>query len=287
MKTMQKLFARAFPAIAILALLSAAFVANSEAQTQVGTSPLQQAMGVPWQVGGSWTFTSASTPTTGFNLRSISFYRVLYTPSTGFAGTCAISIDSAASVNSAGALASPVIGGVLSAATIGSCATPNGYVTTIAVAPTNFGQITPTITGAGSVTVTLLGYTDNPAAGGSIGGAVAVTNFPATQPVSGTVTSNAGTGNFNTQPSGFGAVLSGQQAVTASAVALPSNAAHGICVKALTANAIDIYVGPSGITISTGYQLSPGDFMCFQASNSNLISVIASATGASISWITI
>lgn len=182
MKTMQKLFARVFPAIGILALLStAAFVSKADAQTQVGTSPLQQAVGVPWQVGGSWTFTSASTPTSAFNLKSIGYYLVLFTPSAGFAGTCAVSIDSAAAVDSNGVLVSPSTGGVLPSGTIGSCAAAGRFLTPAAIAPTNFGQLTPTITGAGSVTVTLLGYTNNPAtSGGSISGTVAVSSLPPT-----------------------------------------------------------------------------------------------------------
>lgn len=445
MKTMQKLFA-----IAILALLSnAAFVSKADAQTQVGTSPLQQAIGVPWQVGGSWSFTSASTPTSAFNVKSISYYRVLFTPTAGFAGTCAVSIDSAAAVDSNGAPVSPATGGILAAGTIGSCAAAGSYITTAAAPPTNFGRITPTITGAGSVTVTVLGYTDNPAASGSTG-SVLVTNFPATQPVSqvsvidispgsgnitvqdsgtssnamangqvyvtgtatvGSVASlalttgydtvrflvtgtwtgtlsvegsmDAGTtwtslalhqqgtaytaasftGNFSgmgavgaltnvrvrasaawtgtatvkavqttnptafylinparlqdattpsiqntikaastpaaasdpalvvaispnnslgTQPSGFGALIGFQQAVTASAVALATNASHSFCITALSTNVINVYVGPSGVSTSTGLPLLPGQTACWSLSNTNLAFVIASATGASV-----
>jgi hypothetical protein len=85
-----------------------------------------------------------------------------------------------------------------------------------------------------------------------------------------------------TQPAGFGSLVSAQQAVTASAVALPSNAVHGFCVKALPGNTITVYVGPSGVTTSTGYPLIAEDSVCYQLSNTNLVYVIASTTGASV-----
>ena len=87
------------------------------------------------------------------------------------------------------------------------------------------------------------------------------------------------------QPAGFAASLSGQQAVTASAVALASNASqHFACVKAFIANTISVYIGPTGETISTGYELGPGDERCYLVTNTNLLFVIASTTGASVSW---
>lgn len=80
------------------------------------------------------------------------------------------------------------------------------------------------------------------------------------------------------------AILAGQLAVTATAQALPSNSVQSVCVKALAANSIKVYVGPSGVTTSNGMELSAGDGWCTSVSNSNAIYVIASTTGASISW---
>jgi len=80
------------------------------------------------------------------------------------------------------------------------------------------------------------------------------------------------------------AILSGQVAVTATAQALPSNTTQSVCVKALEANSIKVYVGPSGVTTSNGMELSAGDGWCTSVSNSNAIYVIASTTGASIAW---
>jgi hypothetical protein len=87
------------------------------------------------------------------------------------------------------------------------------------------------------------------------------------------------------QISGNAADASGQQAVTASAVALATNTLKNICVKALAANTINVYLGPSGTTISTGMELAPGNAVCMPITNSNLLYVIASTTGASVSWI--
>lgn len=81
------------------------------------------------------------------------------------------------------------------------------------------------------------------------------------------------------------AILSGQQAVTASAVALATHTlAKGICVNALSTNSISVFVGPSGVTTSTGFELTAKAGYCVAVANSNAIYVIASTTGASVTW---
>jgi len=76
-----------------------------------------------------------------------------------------------------------------------------------------------------------------------------------------------------------------QQAVTASAVALGSQSAKRVCVQALLANQIDVFIGSSsGVTTANGFPLTPGSSWCGTLSNSNLVFVIASATGASVAW---
>jgi hypothetical protein len=117
-------------------------------------------------------------------------------------------------------------------------------------------------------------------AGAQTGGVLTIQGDPAATPVpvTGTIT-----GTFT--PVTSTVALSGQQAVTAAAVALAGHAlTNGVCVKALAANTINVYVGPSGVTISTGLELAPGDAFCYQYSNTNDIFVIASTTGASVSW---
>jgi len=79
--------------------------------------------------------------------------------------------------------------------------------------------------------------------------------------------------------------LSGQQAVTATAANLGNNAlTNGVCVKALIGNAINVYVGGSGVTISTGQELAPDESFCYNFANTSDVYVIASTTGASVSW---
>jgi hypothetical protein len=84
---------------------------------------------------------------------------------------------------------------------------------------------------------------------------------------------------------GNAAVISGQQAVTGSAAALATNATKNVCLKAAIANTINVFIGPTGVTTSTGLEVAPGQFVCEPVSNSNLLFVIASTTGASVSWI--
>lgn len=93
--------------------------------------------------------------------------------------------------------------------------------------------------------------------------------------VSGTVT---GVGNSS------GAA--GQQSVTGSAVALATFAAKQVCINALSTNSISIFVGFSGsLTISNGFELKAGAGVCLPLANVNLLFVIASTTGAGVSWL--
>jgi hypothetical protein len=80
-------------------------------------------------------------------------------------------------------------------------------------------------------------------------------------------------------------ILAGQQAVTATGTALASNAlTHGLCVQALSTNSISVFVGPSGVTTSTGIELPAKSSYCIGVANSNAIYVVASTTGASVTW---
>jgi hypothetical protein len=266
MKTLWKLLA-----LSVLALIC---MGVAEAQVVGSASHLQQTAGTPWQLGGVWKFSSSSTATPGFDVRGLSYYRILYVP-VGTLSACSLSIDSATAVNSTtGALSSPSIGGIVSAATIGSCVNPGEYITTSAAPVSLYGQVTPTITGTGSLVVVLYGYSDNPSAGGTTSANVNVLNFPSPQAVSGTVGLSVPT-----------SILAGQQAVTATAAALPSNAlTKGLCVEALSTNSISIFVGPSGVTTSTGIELPPKASYCPALSNSNELYVVASTTGASVTW---
>lgn len=93
------------------------------------------------------------------------------------------------------------------------------------------------------------------------------------------------TGDAQVAVVGNAAVLSGQQAVTGAAVALATHTIKNVCIKALLANTINVYVGPTGITTATGMELAPGDAVCLPVLNTNLLFVIASTVGNSVSWV--
>jgi hypothetical protein len=88
----------------------------------------------------------------------------------------------------------------------------------------------------------------------------------------------------NVQPAGQATFNSGQQAVTGTAVNLGNNATTSVCVKANIANTINVYVGATGATTSTGFELAPGQGGCWNRTNTNLVFVVASTTGASVSF---
>ena len=82
-------------------------------------------------------------------------------------------------------------------------------------------------------------------------------------------------------------MFSGQQDVTASSVALPTNSVtNSVVVKAMASNVINIFVGPSGVATTTGYELQPGQASPpLSVGNANEIFLIASTTGAKICFI--
>jgi hypothetical protein len=100
--------------------------------------------------------------------------------------------------------------------------------------------------------------------------ALKVDNSAVTQPVNGI---------------GNGAVVSGQQAVTGTAAVLASNSIKQACFSALSTNVISIFLGASGVTTSTGFEMKPGTGVCLPLTNTNLIFVVASTTGATITWL--
>lgn len=118
--------------------------------------------------------------------------------------------------------------------------------------------------------------------------AVTGTFWQATQPVSlvtlPALTTGAATiGNVNIN--GNGTVFSGQQAVTTSSVALPTNSSKGVCVRSSINSTVTIYIGPSGVTTSTGHELNPGDSVCIPVSNTNLLFAISTATGGTVTFL--
>jgi hypothetical protein len=77
-------------------------------------------------------------------------------------------------------------------------------------------------------------------------------------------------------------IYTGQQTVTMSAVALPTHSLYnGLAVCAALTNAAPIYVGPSGVTTSTGFPIgpSPASSYCvsFAVQNANDIFIRSGA----------
>lgn len=347
---------RWFAPLGALACLLLGLVSTSKAQTCTSLPG-----GAPYQIGLSCTFTSSSSPFP-FPAQGLSYFQLKWVPN-GTISAASVSLDSSSSNGG-----SYTTGGILAAGTIGSIATVGSYSNSSPTTPTYMGQITPTVTGTGSIAFTLYGFINNPATAGSssaaitspldasnnvkvncevgcggagsntpadtfsnptnavpsqsfpegwngttwdrlrtasVGNAVAATGLLAhavyCEYLSSLPTLTTGTygasqcdssgrllvnvvsaPTTSVQPAGFGSLIGFQQAVTASAVALSSNASHSVCVMALPTNTINIYVGPSGVTTSTGIPLQPGQTACWSISNTNLLYVIASTTGASV-----
>ena len=337
-----------FVLIGLLLFFLLCLVPTGQAQSCFSVSSTPSA---PWQVGLHCTFTSTSS-SFAFRAPGVTYWQIFFVPS-GTVSAATLSVDSSAT----GATYST--GGVIPAATIGAMTSVGSYTNSSATTPTEFAQLTPTITGSGQVIVTVFGYNVNPNATGSVGGTVAVSSLPALVAGSaaigtvgvtalpalpagsnaiGSVTATQGTGsNLHTAvdslpalPSGTntignvgvnsalpagsntignvgvnsalpvgtnaigtvasslsaGAPITGQQAVTASAVALPTTTmSRPVCLYALPANALTVYFGPSGVTTSTGFPLAPGASMCgLTVSNLNQLYVIASSTGSSVAY---
>lgn len=90
------------------------------------------------------------------------------------------------------------------------------------------------------------------------------------------------------QPSfttGSAQTFSGQQTATGSAVALNSGTSRPlktICVKALHANTMAVYLGGSGVTTATGMELQADQSYC--AAVTDAVNIYLVGTG-SVSWI--
>jgi hypothetical protein len=86
--------------------------------------------------------------------------------------------------------------------------------------------------------------------------------------------------------SGTGAVVAGQQAVTGTAAALPAAAlTTGVIITGLSTNTISVFIGPIGVTTSTGAEIQPGAALSVATPNLDNLYVVASTTGATVTWI--
>ncbi len=86
-----------------------------------------------------------------------------------------------------------------------------------------------------------------------------------------------GGGVSPTNPNGNPAtVYTAQQTATSSAVALTAQAlVNGVVVTNDPASTVNVFVGPSGVTSSTGYKLTPGQSISFGVTNASAVFIIA------------
>lgn len=79
-------------------------------------------------------------------------------------------------------------------------------------------------------------------------------------------------------------LATGWQAATLSAVVLPTSSAKSVCLKVLVAGSQKVYFGPSGVTATTGQELSPGDSWCGSLDNVNRVYIISTVTGSTVAY---
>lgn len=81
-------------------------------------------------------------------------------------------------------------------------------------------------------------------------------------------------------------IVAGQQAVTATAVALPAAVlTQGVILESLSTNTISIFIGGAGVTTATGVELQAGAALSAAVNNLDVLYVVASTTGATITWL--
>ena len=85
----------------------------------------------------------------------------------------------------------------------------------------------------------------------------------------------------STQNIGQTTSKSTQVQLTASSL-VPTN---GVTVQALSANTAKIYVGLTGVTTSTGFELNPGQQQQFSPANANLLYIIGSNNTDKVCWL--
>lgn len=73
-------------------------------------------------------------------------------------------------------------------------------------------------------------------------------------------------------------ITSGQVATTATATALPAFAyTNGIVITASASNTAEVFVGPAGVTVGTGYPLQPGQSIAYGVTNGSAIYLVSAA----------
>jgi len=98
---------------------------------------------------------------------------------------------------------------------------------------------------------------------------------------------SGGSVSISSLPALVSAFYSGQKTSTGTAVALSTSQAisNGVIVQALSTNAGLVYIGPSGVTTSTGFQLQPGQATSVAVNNLSTVFVIAATSGDGVCYV--
>lgn len=97
----------------------------------------------------------------------------------------------------------------------------------------------------------------------------------------------AGSNAVGTVGTTSAAVNVGQQTVNTTAVQISASSTvptNGIIIKALSTNAASLFVGGSGVTTSTGYELVPGEAVSFSCNLNTLYIISVASTTDKIAW---
>lgn len=109
----------------------------------------------------------------------------------------------------------------------------------------------------------------------NIGTVTTVTTVSAVTAITNTVTTQSATVTLS---------ITGQQAVTTTATALPSNAGREVCIKVVSSGTQTVFYGITGVTTSTGQELLPGEKFCAPVGNSSQFFVIAGGAGSTVAF---
>lgn len=152
------------------------------------------------------------------------------------------------------------------------------------------GNITATgiyqadISGCSGVRVITTAYTSGPATG-----IVKVTNATAMVSLDGQPTISSAQSGTWTTGSKTATLATGQKVLGTSSTQLTTTSVavtNGTVVSALAGNAAPIYIGVSGVTSSTGFQLSPGQSIGLVPTNQNVIYGVSTNGTDGVSWVT-
>jgi hypothetical protein len=81
-------------------------------------------------------------------------------------------------------------------------------------------------------------------------------------------------------------IVSGQQTATSSAAALSSHSLkQGVVLQALSTNTVSVFIGPSGVTSSTGLELPAGGSVTLPVNNTNVVYIVSASDSPAVTFV--